>query len=125
MAIQQRNLEPLQVFSIRSPATLSANSDTTGVDLSSIDGDALFILNAGTSSAGTVNAKLQHSATLGGTYDDVTGGGFAQLTATAGIQKVSIPREELRQFFRITFTGLAASYSAPVSCVAIGAARYA
>lgn len=125
MAIQQRNLEPLQVFSIRSPATLSANSDTTGVDLSSIDGDALFILNAGTSSAGTVNAKLQHSATLGGTYDDVTGGGFAQLTATAGIQKLSIPREELRQFFRISFSGLASAYSAPVSCVAIGAARYA
>ena len=125
MAIQQRNLEQLQVFNIRPAATLSANSDTTGVDLSAIDGDALFILNAGTSTAGTINAKLQHSATLGGTYDDVTGGGFAQLTATAGVQKVSIPREELRQFFRITFTGLASAYSASVSCVAVGAARYA
>ena len=125
MAIQQRNLEQLQVFNVRTPATLSTNSDTTGVDLSAIDGDALFILNAGTSSAGTVNAKIQHSATLGGTYADVTGGGFAQLTATAGVQKVSIPREELRQFFRISFSGLAAAYSAPVSCVAIGAARHA
>ena len=125
MAIQQRNLEQLQIFHIRPAATLSANSDTTGVDLSAIDGDALFVLSAGTSSAGTIDAKIQHSATLGGTYDDVTGGGFAQLTATAGVQKVSIPREELRQFFRISFSGLASAYSAPVSCVAIGAARYA
>ena len=125
MAIQQRNLEQLQVFNIRTPATLSTNNDTTGVDLTAIDGDALFILNAGTSSAGTIDAKIQHSLTLNGTYNDVTGGAFAQLTATAGVQKVAIPREELRGFFRISFSGLASSYSAPVSCVAVGAARYA
>jgi hypothetical protein len=125
MAIQQRNLEQLQVFNIRTPATLSSNSDTTGVDLTSIDGDALFILHAGVSSAGTIDAKLQHSLTLNGTYNDVVGGGFTQLTATAGVQKVSVPRDELRGFFRVSFSGLASSYSAPVSCVAIGAARYA
>jgi hypothetical protein len=125
MAIQQRNLEQLQVFNIRTPATLSSNSDTTGVDLTAIDGDALFILHAGVSSTGTINAKLQHSLTLGGTYDDVTGGGFAQLVATASVQKVSVPRDELRGFFRVSFSGLASSYSAPVSCVAVGAARYA
>lgn len=125
MAIQQRNLEQLQVFSIRTPATLSANSNTTGVNLAAIDGDGLFILNAGASSAGTVNAKIQHSLTVDGTYDDVAGGAFAELTATAGIQQIAVPREELRGFFRISFTGLAAAYSAPVSCVAVGAARYA
>jgi len=125
MAIQQRNLEQLQVFNIRTPATLSADGETTGVDLTAIDGDALFILNAGVSSAGTVAAKLQHSLTLSGTYNDVTGGAFAALGTTASVQKVSVPRDELRGFFRISFTGLASSYSAPVSCVAIGSARYA
>ena len=125
MAIQQRNLEQIQAFNIRTPATLSSNSDTTGVDLSGIDGDALFILNAGTSSTGIINAKLQHSLTSGGTYDDVPGGAFAQLTATASTQKVAVAREELRPFLRISFTGLASSYSAAVSCVAVGAARYA
>lgn len=125
MAIQPRSLEQLQVFNIRTPATLSSNSDTTGVDLSGIDGDALFILNAGTSSTGTINAKLQHSLTVSGTYDDVTGGAFAQLTATASTQKLAVPRDELRPFLRISFSGLASSYSAAVSCVAVGAARYA
>ena len=124
MGISQRNLEVLQVFNIRTPATLSTNNDSTGVDLTAIDGDALFILNAGTSSTGTINAKIQHALTLNGTYDDVSGGGFAQLTAAASVQKVSIPREELRGFFRINFNGLASSYSAPVSCVAVGSARY-
>ena len=125
MAIQPRALEQLQAFSIRTPATLSSNSDTTGVDLSGIDGDALFILSAGTSSTGTINAKLQHSLTLGGTYDDVTGGAFTQLTAAASTQKLAVAREELRPFLRISFSGLASSYSAPVSCVAVGGARYA
>lgn len=125
MAIQSRALEQLQAFNIRPAATLSTNSDTTGVDLTAIDGDALFILSAGISSAGTIDAKIQHSLTLNGTYNDVTGGGFAQLTATAGVQKVSIPRDELRGFFRVSFSNLASSYSAPVSCVAIGDRRYA
>lgn len=125
MAIQSRALEQLQAFNIRPAATLSTNNDTTGVDLTAIDGDALFILSAGTSSTGTIDAKIQHSLTLNGTYNDVTGGGFTQLTATAGVQKVSIPRDELRGFFRVSFSGLASSYSAPVSCVAIGDRRYA
>jgi hypothetical protein len=125
MAIQQRNLEQLQAVNVRTPATLSANGETAGVDLSGIDGDALFILNAGTSSAGTVDAKLQHSTTVSGTYNDVPGGVFTALGTTASVQKLSVPRDELRQFFRISFTGLASAYSAPVSCVAVGAARYA
>jgi hypothetical protein len=125
MAIELRNLEQLQAFDIRTPSTLSANGNTTGVDLSGIDGDALFILSAGTSSTGTINAKLQHSLTVGGTYDDVPNGAFAQLTAAASTQKVAVAREELRPFLRISFSGLASSYSAAVSCVAVGGARYA
>jgi hypothetical protein len=125
MAIQQRNLEVLQALSVRTPSTLSADGETTGVDLSSIDGDALFILDAGTSSAGTINAKLQHSDAVGGTYEDVPGGAFEQLTATAGVQKLAVPRDELGSFFRISFTDLASGYSAPVGCTVIGAARYA
>ena len=124
MAIELRALEQLQAISMRNPATLNADADTTGVDLSGIDGDALFILSAGTSSAGTVNAKVQHSLTLGGTYNDVPGGAFTALGTAASVQKIAVPRDELRPFFRISFTGLASSYSAPVSCVVVGGSRY-
>jgi len=122
--MQPRALEQLQAFNIRTPATLSSNSNTTGVNLSAIDADVVFVLNAGTSSTGTINAKLQHSLTLDGTYDDVTGGAFAQLTAAASTQKVTVDRSELQPFLRVSFSGLASSYSAAVSCVAVGGARY-
>lgn len=127
MAIQQRNLEQLQIFDIRTPSTLSANGNTTGVNLESIDGDALFILHASTATGSTpkIQAKLQHSDAVGGTYTDVPGGAFAELTGDASVQKLAVPREELQPFFRIAFTDISGTYSGTVSCVAVGAARYA
>jgi hypothetical protein len=127
MAIQPRSLEQLQTFTILKPTTVAADNETTGVDLSGIDGDALFILNAVASGTAnkTVKVKLQHSATSGGTYADVTGGAFTDLGNADVQQKLSIPREQLNGFFRLSFTSLANSYSAAVSCVAVGAARYA
>ena len=126
MAIQPRNLEQLQVFSMRAPAALTAVGDTTGVDLRAIDGDALFILDASTSAADTsMQAKLQHADTVGGTYADVPGGAFVTLTAAASTQKLSIPRDENRGFYRINFNTEVGNFSGVVSCVAVGSARYA
>ncbi len=51
--------------------------DTTGFD------EAMVILDAGTVGAsGTVNAKVQESDTSGGTYTDITGAAFTQITAS-------------------------------------------
>lgn len=126
MAIQPRNLEQLQIFSMRAPASLTAVGDTTGVDLRGIDGDALFILHASTATADTaMQAKLQHADTQGGVYADVPGGAFATLTAAASTQKLSIPRDENRGFFRINFNTETGNYDGVVSCVAVGSARYA
>lgn len=125
MAIQPRNLEQLQVFNMRAPASLTAVGDTTGVDLRGIDGDALFILNASTATASTgMRAKLQHADTVDGVYADVPGGGFADLTAAASTQKLSIPRDENRGFYRINFFTETGSYDGVVSCVVLGSARY-
>jgi hypothetical protein len=126
MAIQQRNLEQLQTFTILSPVVVATDNNTTGVDLSGIDGDALFILNAAASggAAEIIKVKLQHAPAVGGDYVDVPGGAFSTLANVAGQQKIAVPREELDGFFRLSFTDRA-SFSAAVSCVAIGAARYA
>jgi hypothetical protein len=125
MAIQQRNLEAYQTFTILSPVSVATNLDGTKVNLSAIDGDALFILNAAASGdpAQTINVKIQHSLTENGTYNDVPGGAFTILGNTAVQQKISVPRDELRPWFKLLFTDRA-SYTAVVSCVAIGAARY-
>ena len=73
----------------------------------------------------TIKVKIQHSLTENGTYNDVAGGVFTDLGNADVQQKIAIPREELRGWYRLAFTDLANTYSAAVSCVAIGAARYA
>jgi hypothetical protein len=126
MAIQQRNLEQLQTFTVLAPQSVATNLDGTKVNLSAIDGDALFILNAAASGSDvqTINVKIQHSLTENGVYNDVPGGAFTILGNAAVQQKIAVPREELRPWFKLLFTDRA-SYTAIVSCVAVGAARYA
>jgi hypothetical protein len=126
MAIELRALEQLQTFTILAPQTVATNLDGTKVNLGDIDGDALFILNAAASgdAAETINVKIQHSLTENGTYNDVPGGAFTILGNAAVQQKISVPRDELRPWFKLLFTDRA-SYSAAVSCVAVGGARYA
>lgn len=126
MAIQPRNLEALTSLSVLAPTTVDAANNTTGVDLSSIDGDALLVLSATASAASTgMKVKVQTSATQGGTYVDVSGAAFTDLGATAAIRIVTVPREELGAWFRLAFTDETGTFSAVVSCVAVGPRRYA
>lgn len=55
----------------------------------------LFAIDVGSvGAAGTVDAKIQASATSGGTYADVTGGAITQVTAT-GVVFVEVKAETL------------------------------
>lgn len=127
MAIQLRALEQLQAFTILAPATVSTNNDTTAVNVSAVDGDLLLLLYAAAGGADqTIAVKVQHStAASGAAWVDVPSGAFATLTNTAGLQKLSIPRDEVGGFIRLSFTGKTSTYSATVSVVAVGGARYA
>jgi hypothetical protein len=127
MAIQPRGLEQLQPFTILAPATVSTNNDTTAVNVSAVDGDLLLLLYAAAGGADqTIDVKVQHStAASGQPWVDVPNGAFAMLTNTAGIQKLSIARDEVGGFVRLSFTGKTSTYSATVSVVGVGPARYA
>jgi hypothetical protein len=127
VAIQLRALEQLQAFTILAPATVSTNNDTTAVNVSAVDGDLLLLLYAAAGGADqTIAVKVQHStAASGAAWVDVPSGAFATLTNTAGLQKLSIPRDEVGGFIRLSFTGKTSTYSATVSVVAVGGARYA
>jgi hypothetical protein len=127
VAIQPRGLEQLQVFTVLKPTNVDANAEIGGVDLGGVDGDALFILNAIASGAAnkTIKIKLVHSDASDGTYTDVPGGAFADLGNADVQQKLSIPREELKRYYKLKTTDLANAYEAYVSCVAVGPARYA
>lgn len=127
MAIELRNLEQLQAFTILAPATVDTNNDTTAVDVRAVDGDLLLLLHASAGgSAQTIAVKVQSStAASGAAWTDVPGGAFATLTNTAGLQKLSIPRDEVGGFVRLSFTAKTSTYSATIACVAVGGARYA
>lgn len=125
MAVQPRNLEALTTLSVLAPTTVDAANNTTGVDLSSIDGDALLVLSATASAADTgIKVKVQSSATQNGTYADVSGAAFTDLGASAAVRTVTVPREELGAWYRLAFTNETGTFSAVVSCVAIGCKRY-
>jgi hypothetical protein len=127
MAIQPRGLEQLQAYTILAPATRDATGNTTAVDVSGVDGDLLLLLYAAASAGGTaIKVKVQSgNASDGSDAADVPGGAFADLGASAALQKLSIPRDQVGKYVRLAFTDETGSYSATVSCVAVGGARYA
>jgi hypothetical protein len=74
----------------------------------------------------TIKVKVQAgNESDGSDAADVPGGAFATLTNTAGLQKLTIPREEVGKYVRLAFTEKTATYSASVVVTAVGAARYA
>ena len=87
--------EQLQLLAITPAALATVTGVTVGVDVSSFVGRGVIVLSsaAGTGTTPTLDAKLQEADTLGGTYTDVVGGGFTQLTTTAGLQRANIDLE--------------------------------
>lgn len=126
MAIQPRALEALSAVTVLAPTVVSTENETTAVDLLGIDGDALIVLSAAASAGSTaIDVKLQHGNLANGTDAvDVPGGAFTTLAAVASLQKISIPRDELGRYVRLSFTDEVSTYSAAVSVVALGSARY-
>ena len=127
MAIELRALEQLQAYSILVPTTVSTNNNTTAVDVSGVDGDLLLLLYAAASAESTsIKVKVQSgNASDGSDAADVSGGAFADLADAAALQKLSIPRDELGKYIRLAFTDESGTFSASVSCFAVGGARYA
>jgi hypothetical protein len=67
------------------PVSKSAGTTTSSaVDMTGFGGGALMV-NAGVIAAsGTVDCKVQSSATSGGTYTDITGAAITQMTQAGG-----------------------------------------
>lgn len=75
----------------------------TGIDLTDYEGIAVAILNSSAKTAGTdptLDVKLQSCATVGGTYADITGATFSQVTTTAVIEGVVFNVSDCKGFVR-------------------------
>ena len=101
--LQQNILELAPLVSDRT-STLTGSA----VDLAGYDGPAHIILQCEAASAGTnptMNVKLQHATTSGGSYADVSGLAFTEVTdAGDSTQMISCQVSDLRQFIRVVGT---------------------
>lgn len=112
---------PLQ---LAAPIARTSTLTGTAIDLLDYEGEGLFILNAALATAGTtptLDCKLQHCATSGGTYADITGATYTQVTdaAGAGMQALSLNVSNLERYVKIigTIAGANASFDFTASFV--------
>jgi hypothetical protein len=79
----------------------------TGIDISDYSGPAQIILQSSAKTAGTdptLNVKVQECATVGGTYTDVVGAVFAEVTTADSTEMIAIKPDEQEPFMRVLCT---------------------
>jgi len=80
----------------------SADTNGTGVDVLLLEGKAIAILDITNVSGTTPTAdvKLQESDTQGGTYTDIAGAAFTQVTTGASLQKIAVEIDPAKRWAR-------------------------
>lgn len=103
----------------------TAARTTTGVgsaiDLTAYEGVVAIILDsaAGTGTTPTLDVKLTDCATSGGTYGDISGAAFVQITTTASRQIIYVDVDKVKQFVKVSSTigGTTPSFTYSVNVV--------
>lgn len=113
-----------QVEAVLSRTSLAAG---TPFDITEYEGTMVFVAAVGAPTAGssqTLDLKLQHSDTSGGTYTDISGAAFQQVTTTAAVRSIQVDCDRVRAFVRVvaTFGGTTPTY--PFGVQAIGLKKY-
>lgn len=88
---------------------LSRTATLTGsaIDTRPLNGVAQVILMSTAATAGTnptLDVKLTHCDTSGGSYADVTGAAFAQVTATDTTQMIAVDSSALKRYVKVVGT---------------------
>ena len=126
MAIIQQNLEKLEISAAVASASVSATATSSAIDLKDFDGDVLLVLNsaAGTGSSPTLDVKVQDSDETGGTYGDLSGAAFTQVTTSASLQTLEVNKDECKRFIKIVQTVGGSSPVFVYGISLIGAKKY-
>lgn len=105
---------------------VTATGAGSAIDLLGYEGDIAVLLDAeaGGSSI-TYAVKLTESDTSGGTYTDVTGGGFTTTTAnTASLQKIFVNVSNLKRFVKVSITVGGGTGAGAVAVIGLASAKY-
>ncbi len=113
-------------------ATLKNSAVVTGtdssgrqVDLAGYEGPIAIILDVAAAGSGaTLAFKVKHATSSGGTYNDVTSGGFDTVTNTSSSQQIIyLNKSALRRYIKLDIVGTG-SPSAAVSSSIVGFKKY-
>ena len=85
---------------------LASTANGSGVDLQGYEGSAAFVLSSEAMGASvTLAVKLQECYTSGGTYTDVSSGGFTTTAAnTAAFEQIALNVSDLKRYVRAAAT---------------------
>ena len=123
MSILQQNLDKPTVFAGVPTGAKTSTATSSAIDLLEYDGDILLILDsaAGTGSSPTLDIKITECDETGGTYTDLAGATFTQVTGSASLQTLVISKDSAERFIKIvqTIGGSTPSFTFSVNCVAV------
>tara|TARA_R110002020_G_scaffold27081_2_gene87210 strand:- start:1600 stop:1977 length:378 start_codon:yes stop_codon:yes gene_type:complete len=109
-------------------ANLLGNSTavSAAVDLEDYEGDIVFCLDASAGGSGiTYAVKVTECDTEGGTYSDMTGGGFTTTGANTALQeKIFVNSNDMKRFIKVSTTVAGGTGTGFVSVVALAAKKY-
>ncbi len=98
--------DQLQLKNLKAVAAITSDGNSSALDLDGLEGEIAVILDVSAPVAGTnpsIACKLQHCDTSGGSYSDVTGGGFTTVTDTASAQKISLNKNEIKRYVKLNY----------------------
>ena len=123
MAIIPQTLEKLQIFSCIATAAVTSTATSAAIDLKEYDGDVTLILTsaAGTGSSPTLDVKVQDSDDSGGSYADLSGATFTQVTDAVSMQVITFVKDEAKRYIKIVQTvgGSTPSFTFNINGVAL------
>lgn len=122
--MNQKNVaDQFQILSMAAAAAVTVSGNVTGVDVTAYVGKAIIVLTsgAGTGTAPTLDIKLQDSETVGGTYGDIAGAVFAQVTTSAVALKIAVDVDSAKPFIRVVdaLSGTTPSFTRSVTLLAL------
>ena len=123
MAIIQQTLEKLEIFSCVATAAVTSTATSAAIDLKEYDGDVSLILTsaAGTGSSPTLDVKVQDSDASSGTYGDLTGASFTQVTGSVSMQVITFCKDEAKRYIKLvqTIGGSTPSFTYSINAIAL------
>ena len=123
MSIDQNLGEHLQVIEVLAPIRRTATATGSAIDLRDYVGDIKFILStsAGGGADHTLNVKLTECDTSGGSYTDVAGAAFTEVTNAAdATESLTVSADSLKRYVKAVATIAGTEPTFDMALVAVG-----